>query len=337
MAKAAARDPRKSVPAPAGYLRLLLQRFATTPALRAQLLEGTDVDERQLKDPGAEVTLFTFVTFSDNLTRVVGEDWPLQALSVWGTASQGALDVAVRSAATIGDGIEILKRFGHVRGPYLVLGLKRNRRQTMLTLGTNVSMSAATTRATTETAAMSARSMLETVLGPAMSELAYHFPWRKPAHAERMRTVLGGALKFEQPHCAIVFPNALCDQPSPYADAGLLATTLADLEQAAERISSRDLLTLKVERLLKRRRDGRLSEEATARELGISRRTLVRRLAESGTSFRELLDTNLRERARQMLAADNLSRDEMAEALGFEDPTSFSRACRRWFKAPAAG
>jgi len=33
-----------------------------------------------------------------------------------------------------------------------------------------------------------------------------------------------------------------------------------------------------------------------------------------------------------MLAARKLSRDEMAEALGFEDPTSFSRACRRWFK-----
>jgi AraC-like DNA-binding protein len=35
-----------------------------------------------------------------------------------------------------------------------------------------------------------------------------------------------------------------------------------------------------------------------------------------------------------LLDAGKLSRDEMAEALGFADPTSFSRACRRWFKRP---
>ena len=33
-----------------------------------------------------------------------------------------------------------------------------------------------------------------------------------------------------------------------------------------------------------------------------------------------------------LVGAAERSRAEMAEALGFEDPTSFSRACRRWFK-----
>jgi AraC-like DNA-binding protein len=32
-----------------------------------------------------------------------------------------------------------------------------------------------------------------------------------------------------------------------------------------------------------------------------------------------------------MRATGKLNREQMAEALGFEDPTSFSRACRRWF------
>ena len=95
MPKDSHRDTRKSVPAPAGYLRLLMHRFATTPERRAKLLEGTDIDDKRLQDPGAEVTLFSFVTFSENLTRVIGEEWPLDALSVWGAPSQGALDVAV--------------------------------------------------------------------------------------------------------------------------------------------------------------------------------------------------------------------------------------------------
>ena len=332
MVKPSERDPRKSVPAPAGYLRLLLQRFATTRALRAQLLEGTDVDERRLLDPGGEVTLFTFVTLSENLTRIVGETWPLDAMSAWATAAQGALDVAARSAATIGEGIEILRRFGHVRGPFLQLGINRSRYKTALTLGSNVAMNAATMRAMSETAVLSSRSMIETLVGESMADIEYHFPWPRPAYADRLVAILGGKVVFGQPQCAIVLSNALCAQRSPYADQGLLASALNDLESAAGRISSKDLLTLKVERLLKRRRSGRLSEDDAARELGISRRTLVRRLSDCGASFRDLLDSNLKQRAQQMLAARKLSRDEMSEALGFEDPTSFSRACRRWFK-----
>jgi AraC-like DNA-binding protein len=332
MTKTSQRDPRKAVPAPAAYLRLLMRRFATTPEIKAQLLSGTDIDERRLMDPGGEVTLFSLISFSENLTRVVGETWPLDSVHAWATAAQGALDMAVRTAATIADAMEILKRYGHVRGPYLQIGLKRSARTTALTLSTNVAMNAATMRAMSETAVFSARSMLETLLGDAMDEIEYHFAWPKPGHAERLREALGGRIKYDQAQCALVLSNALCARTSPYADQGLLESALRDLESGAGRISSNDMLPLKVERLLKRRRSGRLSEDVAARELGISRRTLVRRLSDSGTSFRALLDTDLKGRAEQMLAAGKMSRREMAEALGFEDPTSFSRACRRWFK-----
>jgi AraC-like DNA-binding protein len=44
-----------------------------------------------------------------------------------------------------------------------------------------------------------------------------------------------------------------------------------------------------------------------------------------------LLDAELKARARGLLDEGRLSRTEMADALGFDDPTSFSRACRRWF------
>jgi len=335
MRKNSRRDARKSVPAPAAYLRLLLRRFATTPELEARLLEGVDFDVVQVQKPAAEVTLFSYETFSENLTRVVGEEWPLDALSVWGTASQGALDVAVRSAATIGEGVEILKRFGHVRGPFLQLGVKRTARATSLTLASNVAMNAPTIRVMSETAILSARAMLATVMDEAMSELEYQFPWKRPAYAERLAAALGGPVKFDQPHCAIVLPSDLCARPSPYADEALLATALGDLERSARRINSEDILTLKIERVFRRRRTGRVSEEEAARELGLSRRTLVRRLADSGVTFRALLDANLKQRARQLIAERTLSRAEMAEALGFHDPTSFSRACRRWFSRGA--
>jgi AraC-like DNA-binding protein len=39
----------------------------------------------------------------------------------------------------------------------------------------------------------------------------------------------------------------------------------------------------------------------------------------------------LKSRAANLLRHAKLSRDEIAERLGYRDPTSFSRACRRWF------
>jgi AraC-like DNA-binding protein len=75
-----------------------------------------------------------------------------------------------------------------------------------------------------------------------------------------------------------------------------------------------------------------LSQEDAAKQLGISTRTLVRRLANNGTSYRALQDDHLKQRARKLLEQRKLSRDEAAAALGFDDPTSLSRACRRWFR-----
>lgn len=333
MAKDSHRDPRKSVPAPATYVRLLLRRFATTPELRAKLLAGTDVGEERLKDSAAEVTLFTFCTFSDNLCRVIGESWPLDALPAWATAMQGALEVAVRSAATVGEGVDILTRYGHVRGPYLSIRSKRDKTKTRMTLSCAVAMTEAAQRATSETAVLSAKAMLDEVLEGQAAELEFHFPWPIPKSADRMRAALVGKVKYAQPHCAIVLPNVFCDRPSPFVDEALLTSALAELEHSAQRIQGADLLAIRVERLFKNRRTSRLSEEEAASKLGMSRRTLVRHLAERGLTYRALLDANLKQRAAQMLADRKLSRDEMSEALGFEDPTSFSRACRRWFKS----
>jgi AraC-like DNA-binding protein len=331
MAKDSQRDPRKAIPAPAGYVRFLLRRFGTTTALRAGLLAGTDIDEERLKDAGAEVTLFTFLTLSENLCREVGEAWPLDALPAWSTAMQGALEVAVRSAATVGEALEMLTRFGHVRAPYLALRLKRERTKTRLALTPVVPVGETAWRALSETAVLAVGAMLDVVLEQATEGLEASFPWNPPRHAGRLKDVFPGSITFGARECAIVVPNALSDRPSPFADAALLATAVGELEQVSRRVREKDTLVLSVERLLKRRRQGRLSAEQAAADLGLSRRTLVRRLAESGSSFRALLDADLKQRARALVDEGKLSRDQMASALGFDDPTSFSRACRRWF------
>ena len=330
-------DTAKSVPAPATYIRLMLRHFGTTEERRRRLLAGTDIDAERLQSAGAETTLFSYLTFSQNLLDVVGDDWPLQCLAIWGTPTQGALEVAARSAPTIGECMAILARFGHVRGPHLTLRVKRDKKNTALAISPAAPIPDHVMRPMVETAYLSGKFMVDGLLEDGHDTIVYRFAGPPPKHAERLRKVLGGRVEFNQKQGEIVIPNDLCDRASPYADAGLYATAVAELEQAAGRIKSEDTLILKIERLLKRRRTGRLTEDEAADELGLSRRTLVRRLSDSGTSFRKLLDANLKARAGEMRTAANLTREEMAEALGFEDPTSFSRACRRWFHTNQTG
>lgn len=324
-------DPRKTIPAPAGYVRFLLRRFATTDALRAELIRGTDIDEERLKQPGAEATLFTFVTLSSNLTRVIGEAWPLDAMAAWSTAMQGALEVAVRSASTVEDSVDIVRRFGHVRAPFLVVNAQRDRKAMRLVMTHAVDIEPAAWRALSVTSMLGITAMLGTLLEDRLADVEINFPWPKPGYIARLREALPTQMSFGGSEFTLSVPAILCAEPSPFADAALHASAIAELENTSKRISASNSLLLRLQDLLARKRQGRLTEDEAASALGLSRRTLVRRLSDSGTSFRDMLDAELKARAREMLDEDKLSRTQMADALGFDDPTSFSRACRRWF------
>ena len=67
-----------------------------------------------------------------------------------------------------------------------------------------------------------------------------------------------------------------------------------------------------------------------AGELGMSERTLRRKLAELGSSYRELLDEVRRERALALIGEGKLSITRIAHRVGFAGATAFTRTFRRW-------
>jgi AraC-like DNA-binding protein len=85
------------------------------------------------------------------------------------------------------------------------------------------------------------------------------------------------------------------------------------------------------EMIIRRLPDGEPKRDEIAGELGMSERTLQRRLEEEGTSFIQLMDDTRRELAEQYLGRLQLSLAQAAYLLGFADQSSFFRACRRWF------
>lgn len=97
-----------------------------------------------------------------------------------------------------------------------------------------------------------------------------------------------------------------------------------------ERSSSRHIIE-KVEWIIKcSLTAGRPDIQFVARELGMSERTLQRRLADEGTSFKHLLAQARHELAREYLADPSLDIKEVAFLIGYEDQNSFYRAFRLW-------
>ncbi|QUS37123.1 AraC family transcriptional regulator [Falsirhodobacter algicola] len=70
--------------------------------------------------------------------------------------------------------------------------------------------------------------------------------------------------------------------------------------------------------------------ETIAAALQTSRRSLQRRLAEEGTTLKELLRAYRQERAEFLLAETGASVEGVAAALGYADGTSFWRAFKGW-------
>lgn len=67
-----------------------------------------------------------------------------------------------------------------------------------------------------------------------------------------------------------------------------------------------------------------------ARRLGMSERTLERRLADAGCSYRDIVDAHRRREAYRLLDAGHLSLAEIALHLGYAEQSAFTRSFRRW-------
>ena len=75
---------------------------------------------------------------------------------------------------------------------------------------------------------------------------------------------------------------------------------------------------------------GALLELLPAGELGVSTRTLQRRLKTEGTTFQASLGYTRESLARHYLSSTSMSAAEISFLLGYDDPNSFYRAFHAW-------
>jgi AraC-like DNA-binding protein len=92
------------------------------------------------------------------------------------------------------------------------------------------------------------------------------------------------------------------------------------------------LLSLRLRRLLMRYYGAFPSMDTAASDLGMSPRTLSRRLAEDGTTYQQVLDTLREKLAKEYFSRGGRSVTQIALKLGYTDSSNFSKAFKRWTK-----
>ncbi len=121
------------------------------------------------------------------------------------------------------------------------------------------------------------------------------------------------------------------DRPFESYNAELLEILTPVLDQSLEAEQSNRSIKEMVKWITKRSLSGgRPNIQIIANELGMSGRTLQRRLKDEGTSFNDLLTQVRHEMAREFLTDLKLDLKEVAFLLGYEDYNSFFRAFRHW-------
>ena len=138
-------------------------------------------------------------------------------------------------------------------------------------------------------------------------------------------------LCFDAPHDLMIFDEAALALPMVHRNAQLLSILLPGLELAVAQDDPRRTLVDEVREALSETISGdRPAIAKVAKSLGMSARTLQRRLGELGTTYQDLLDDVRRQSARRLLTSTDLGMGEVAFLLGFEEVNSFTRAFHLW-------
>ena len=101
--------------------------------------------------------------------------------------------------------------------------------------------------------------------------------------------------------------------------------TMADLVRMGSELP-RDFPSIVTNVIDRRLREGRTDIGGAARTLGVSRRTLQRRLGEESVQYNDLLLAHRMRRARELLEDSDVPIQEIARAVGYAQTPQFSRA-----------
>lgn len=161
--------------------------------------------------------------------------------------------------------------------------------------------------------------------------IAVEFQHSKPQDTTEHARLFRCPLIFDAPFNKLTFNPASLDLPIEQADEGLCRMLDRHAQALLAKYPPRDTVIEKARTVITRELNGgNPSLEHVAAQLGLSERTLQRKLQELGTSHNDLVEQIRRDLAMRYLKEPAMAICEVAYLTGFSEPSSFHRAFKRW-------
>jgi AraC-like DNA-binding protein len=240
-----------------------------------------------------------------------------------------SLGLAWLASDTVYDGLQRLQRFSTLVSSGVVLRLAEEGERVHLYLSAAPGLEQGVPASHDYAVGMITR-MCRLTLGEFLAPLIIRMKRTPPAEPERWEYLLSSRVVFAADDTCVTWSRSDIMEPLVTGDPKLARIndehTSTYLKNFQARSTTRDV----VDKIIERLPDGAPNQQQIASVLNVSNRTLQRKLREEGTSFIDLLQDTRLQLACKYLSSPGRSVAETAYMLGFSEPSTFSRAFKRW-------
>jgi AraC-like DNA-binding protein len=295
------------------------------------LCRAAGIDREALRDPEARLPSRTVVTLFDEAEGLTGD--PFVGLHAAERAEpRGPLDYLLMSSPRLEDGIRHAERFSRLVLDTLRISLEL-RGDTASTVFDPGDPGLEKSHHAIEYLLMVSLRSVRRAVGAQYRLLEVHVRHAERGGAAELARAFGCPVRFEQADNRLVYPLDELRAAPRFAN----PRTAEQIEKFAATLAARAATphaTLR-EQVAKQAREllaaGLRAHGVTvARRLGMSARTLQRRLREEEATFRGVRDAVLREVVEALLSNPWLKLEAVALSVGFADVAAFSKAFKRW-------
>lgn len=153
------------------------------------------------------------------------------------------------------------------------------------------------------------------------------FRHSKPAHASAYEDYFKAEILYDQPYVSMVVSKSVMGLPCLSASPKY---HLNVLEKAKDQVEVTQAISMLVADKFKQNLPEQVAFSEMAKLLNYSERSLQRRLMDEGTNYKKLKQELLKEEAIHLLETTQLTIEQIAYRLGYEQRSSFAAAFQRW-------
>jgi AraC-like DNA-binding protein len=318
-------------PMASGGLVRLACVFAVKENLEVDpLLKKAGLTPQQVDDSAVRLSVKSQIAFLNLVAGSVGDDLlGFHLAQDFDLREIGMLYYVMASSDTLGDALQRVARYGRMVNEGMQLKYQENERLSIAFEYIGVARHQDRHQIEFFMVAMVrlVRQLSGSNLYPERVKVAHH----RDRFQTPFRKFFGCEVAFGSGTDEMAFSSTIRSTPLASADSYLNALLIAQCEQArAHRLRPAELRISVENELVPLLPHGKAQAPVIARKLGMSQRTLARRLSLEGISFTAILDELRHDLARHYLSEADVPITTIAWLLGYQEVSAFTHAFKRW-------